>query len=152
MFPGRLWLALGSGQRLNEDLRGLHWPEKTERNARLTECASIIRGLLRGETVSHYGRVTLVDGKLYSLPEKPPLLLGAAVTEASAEIVGGWADGLLTINATPEQVEKVVAAFRRGGGAGKPLFMQVALNRAPTEEEVLQGAYDSGAIMCSEVM
>src|SRR5215217_2622439 len=38
MFPGRLWLALGSGQRLNEDLTGVAWPEKAERNARLREC------------------------------------------------------------------------------------------------------------------
>jgi coenzyme F420-dependent glucose-6-phosphate dehydrogenase len=142
MFPRRLWLALGSGQRLNEDLTGLPWPEKAERNARLQECALIIAALLRGETVSHYGRVTVVDARLYSLPETPPLLLGAAVTEATAELVAGWADGLLTVNAAPEQVQKVVAAFRRGGGHGKPLFMQVGLNWAPSESEALQGAYE----------
>src|SRR5215203_1919950 len=70
MFPGRLWMCLGSGQRLNEDLTGVAWPEKAERNARLLECADIIRALLRGETVNHYGRVTLVEGKLYSLPKE----------------------------------------------------------------------------------
>src|SRR5919202_3358811 len=43
MFPGRLWLALGSGQRLNEDLTGTAWPNKEERNARLEECAGIMR-------------------------------------------------------------------------------------------------------------
>src|SRR3954463_16832517 len=53
MFPERTWLALGSGQRLNEDVAGLPWPDKAERNARLSECATIIRALLRGETVSH---------------------------------------------------------------------------------------------------
>src|SRR3954468_11273673 len=37
MFPQRLWLALGSGERLNEDLTGLPWPEKAERNERLCE-------------------------------------------------------------------------------------------------------------------
>ena len=41
MYPGRLWWALGSGQRLNEDITGLPWPEKAERNARLEECAEI---------------------------------------------------------------------------------------------------------------
>jgi coenzyme F420-dependent glucose-6-phosphate dehydrogenase len=141
MFPGRLWLTLGSGQRLNEDLTGIAWPEKAERNARLQECAEIIRALLRGETVSHHGRVTLVDGRLYTLPKTPPLLLGAAVTEATAEFIGGWADGLLTVSGKPEQVRKVVEAFRRGGGDGKPLFMQVGLNWAPTEEEALAGAH-----------
>jgi coenzyme F420-dependent glucose-6-phosphate dehydrogenase len=142
MFPGRFWMCLGSGQRLNEDLTGVAWPEKAERNARLKECADIIRALLKGESVSHYGRVTLVDGQLYSLPERPPLLLGAAVTEATAEFVGSWADGLLTVSSKPEQVAMVVEAFRRGGGERKPLFMQVGLNWAPTEEEALKGAHE----------
>ena len=142
MFPGRLWLTLGSGQRLNEDLTGLAWPEKAERNARLAECAQIIRALLNGETVTHHGRVTLIDGKLYSLPKTPPRLLGAAVTEATAEFVGGWADGLLTVSAKPDMLKRVIEAFRRGGGEGKPLFMQVGLNWAPTEDEALQGAHE----------
>jgi probable non-F420 flavinoid oxidoreductase len=141
MFPGRFWLALGSGQRLNEDVAGLHWPDKAERNARLSECASIIRALLAGETVSHSGRVTAVDARLYSLPKKPPLLLGAAVSEATAELVGAWADGLLTVNAKPEQVRRIVDAFHRGGGEGKPLLMQVGLNWAASEQEALEGAY-----------
>jgi probable non-F420 flavinoid oxidoreductase len=142
MYPGRLWLALGSGQRLNEDIMGMPWPEKTERNARLQECAKIIRALLRGETVSHYGRVTLVDCRLYTLPKIQPLLLGAAVSESTAELVGEWADGLLTVNAKLDQTRRVVEAFRRGGGDGKPLFMQVGLNWAPTEEEALHTAFE----------
>ena len=142
MFPGRLWLALGSGQRLNEDLTGVAWPDKAERNARLRECADIMRALLRGETVTHRGRVTLVDGRLYSLPETPPLLLGAAVTEATAELAGGWADGLLTVSAEPDTVRRVVEAFRRGGGEGKPLVMQVGLSWAGTEEEALRAAHE----------
>src|SRR3954469_14605802 len=142
MFPQRLWLALGSGQRLNEDITGVAWPEKSERNERLSECASIIRALLQGETVTHHGRVTVVEGKLYSLPKNPPLLLGAAVTETSAELVGRWADGLLTVNARPEQLRRTIEAFWRGGGKGKPLFLQVGLNWAATESEALQGAFD----------
>ena len=142
MFTGRLWLALGSGERLNEDITGLPWPEKAERNARLRECAEIIRALFKGETVTHRGRVTLIDGKLYSRPETPPLLLGAAVSEATAEAIGSWADGLLTVSGKPDQVRKVVDAFRRGGGEGKPLFMQVGLNWAPSEAEALQGAHE----------
>jgi probable non-F420 flavinoid oxidoreductase len=142
MFPGRLWLALGSGQRLNEDLTGEAWPDKAERNARLLECADIIRALLRGETVTHRGRVTLIEGRLYSLPERPPLLLGAAVTESTAEFVGSWADGLLTVSAPPAQLQHVIDGFCRGGGAGKPLVLQVGLNWARTEEEALRTAHE----------
>jgi probable non-F420 flavinoid oxidoreductase len=142
MYPDRLWLALGSGQRLNEDITGTNWPDKAERNARLGECAHIIRALFAGETVTHRGRVTIVDAKLYSRPERPPMLLGAAVTPESAEFVGGWADGLLTISGKPEQLRKVVEAFRRGGGEGKPMFLQIALNWAPSEEAALAGAHE----------
>lgn len=142
MFPRRLWFALGSGQRLNEDITGLAWPSKGERNARLRECADVIRALFRGETITHHGRVTVVDAKLYSLPKQPPILLGAAVSEKTAEFVGGWADGLLTVSAKPESVKRVVEAFRRGGGEGKPMFMQVGLNWAPTEDGALAGAFD----------
>jgi coenzyme F420-dependent glucose-6-phosphate dehydrogenase len=142
MFPRRLWLALGSGQRLNEDLTGVAWPDKAERNARLRDCAAIIRALLQGETVTHRGRVTLVEGRLYSLPKEAPLLLGAAVTEATATSVGSWADGLLTVSAKPEMLKRVVEAFWRGGGEGKPLLLQVGLNWALSEEEALRGAHE----------
>ncbi|MDB5512602.1 MAG: putative dehydrogenase protein [Enterovirga sp.] len=141
MFPERLWWALGSGQRLNEDITGLPWPERAERNARLRECAEVVRALFRGETVTHRGRITVVEARLYSLPARPPRLLGAAVTEETAEFVGGWADGLLTVHAKPDRLRRVIEAFRRGGGAGKPLFLQVSLNWAATEEEALGGAF-----------
>ena len=35
MFPGRFWLALGSGEAINEAILGQYWPDKPERNARL---------------------------------------------------------------------------------------------------------------------
>lgn len=142
MFPGRFWLALGSGQRLNEDVTGLPWPDKAERNARLRECSEIIRALLAGETVNHRGRVTVIDGKLYTRPLNPPLLLGGAVSEATAEFVGSWADGLLTVGAEPKVLGRTVDAFRRGGGEGKPLFLQVGLNWDETEERALAGAHE----------
>lgn len=142
MFPDRFWLALGSGERVNEDIMGLPWPSKPGRNDKMKECADIVRALLEGERVTHRGSVTVVDAQLYSRPKIPPPLLGAAVTEATAEFVGGWSDGLLTVASKPEQLKKVIAAFRRGGGEGKPLHLQVALNWAPTDAAALKGAYD----------
>jgi coenzyme F420-dependent glucose-6-phosphate dehydrogenase len=142
MYAGRLWLALGSGQRLNEDVTGLHWPQKAERNARLKECAEIIRALLDGQRVTHRGLVTAIDAQLYSRPAVRPLVYGAAVTEKTAEFVGGWADGLLTVGAPLDQARKVVDAFRRGGGVGKPMAVQVTMSWAPSEEEALEQAFD----------
>jgi alkanesulfonate monooxygenase SsuD/methylene tetrahydromethanopterin reductase-like flavin-dependent oxidoreductase (luciferase family) len=61
-------------------MTGLPWPEKAERNARLRECVDIIRALLAGETVTHRGRVTVIEAKLYTRPTTTPLLIGAAAT------------------------------------------------------------------------
>lgn len=142
MFPARFWFALGSGERVNEDITGLPWPPKPERNEKMKECAGIIRSLLNGERITHRGSVTVVDAQLYSRPKSPPSMLGAAVTESTAEFVGAWSDGLLTVASKPAQLKKVIDAFRRGGGEGKPIHLQVALNWAPTEEAALKGAFD----------
>src|ERR671912_30728 len=37
MFPDRFWIAVGSGQLLNEHITGDRWPAKPERNERLRE-------------------------------------------------------------------------------------------------------------------
>src|SRR3954469_1367433 len=142
MYPGRFWMALGSGEAINEHITGQPWPDKPERNARLKESADIIRALLAGETVTHRGRVDVIEAKLYSRPEIPPLLIGSAVTEATAEWLGGWADGLLTVSAKPDALRKGIDAFRRGGGEGKPLYLQVGLSWAPTEEQALREAHE----------
>mgnify|MGYP002715015254 CR=1 FL=1 len=113
MFPDRLpWIAVGSGELVNEHITGGEWPEKAERNERLREGAEVMRALLRGEEVTHRGRITVSEAKLYSLPRRETRLVGAAVSEATAEWLGGWADGLLTVGRGPESVRKVVEAAR----------------------------------------
>jgi probable non-F420 flavinoid oxidoreductase len=142
MFGERFWFALGSGERLNEDITGMPWPTKAERNAKLSECAGIIRSLLQGERVTHRGTVTVVDAELYSRPARSPLLLGAAVTAASAEHVARWADGLLTVALKPQELKPVIDAFRRGGGEGKPIHIQIALSWARSDAEALRIAHE----------
>jgi coenzyme F420-dependent glucose-6-phosphate dehydrogenase len=90
MFPGRVWCAFGSGQFLNERITGEGWPVKSERQARLKEAVDVIRALWAGETVTHRGRFIVEEAKLYTLPETPPLILGAAITSETAEWVGTW--------------------------------------------------------------
>ena len=145
MFPERLWLALGSGQRLNEDVTGLPWPEKAERTARLGECAAVIRALLAGETVTHRGRITVVDAKLYSRPERAPRLLAGAVTPETARCVGQWADGLVTVGIDPAKLRPVFEAFREGGGAGKPIFLQTKVCWDPDPAKALAEAHTQWA-------
>jgi probable non-F420 flavinoid oxidoreductase len=142
LFPGRFWLALGSGEASNEHITGDRWPPKAERMARLGEAVAVIRALLAGETVSHDGLVRVDRARLWSLPERPPPLIGAAVSPATAAWVGGWADGLVTINQPADQLRAVVEAFRGGGGGDKPIYLQVHLSWAPDEATALAVAHD----------
>ena len=142
MHPGRLWVALGSGEASNEHVTGERWPAKPERNARLLECVEIIRRLLRGEEVSADGRVRVDRARLWTLPDRPPPLIGAALSEETAAWCGGWADGLITVHAPPERLRRVIDAFRTGGGEGKPVRVQAKLAWAAGEDEALAAAHE----------
>jgi G6PDH family F420-dependent oxidoreductase len=141
MYPERFWLAAGSGEALNEHITGERWPVKSERNERLLECVTVMRRLWAGDTVTHRGRVVVEEAKLYTRPNKPPAVYGAALSAATAEWVGSWADGLITLGAPAAKLAEVLAAFRAGGGAGKPVKVQAALAWAPTEAEARDGAW-----------
>lgn len=142
MFPGRFWIAVGSGQLLNEGITGDPWPDKPERNERLLESVGVIRALWAGETVTHYGLVTVEGAKLYSRPDIQPMIFGAAITPQTARWVGEWADGLITILKPVEELREVVKAFRSGGGEGKPMYLKMQVSYAATDEEALHGAWD----------
>ncbi len=142
MFPDRFWVALGSGQALNEAITGDRWIAKDQRNARLKECVDVMRSLWAGETVTHRGLVCVEEAKLYTRPTRPPQIIGAAITAKTAEWVGSWADGLITVSHPYEKLKQVVEAFQRGGGEGKPMYLKVQLSFAQDEETARQGAHD----------
>jgi probable non-F420 flavinoid oxidoreductase len=141
MYPGRFWMAVGSGQLLNEGITGERWPPKAERNERLKEAAAVIRELWSGRTVDHHGRVVVEEARLFDAPADPPLMVGAALSPATAEFVGGWADGLITINQPPEKLKEMIGAFRRGGGEGKPMFLKVQVSYSRDEDTALREAW-----------
>jgi coenzyme F420-dependent glucose-6-phosphate dehydrogenase len=142
MFPDRFWLAVGSGQDLNEHITGERWPSKPERNARLREAADVMRALWRGETVSHRGHFTVDEARLYTRPLSPPLLFGAAITPETARWLGEWADGLITVYKPKEELKEVVEAFREGGGADKPMRLQMQVSYAESDDEAERAAYE----------
>ena len=142
LFPGRFWAALGSGEASNEHITGDRWPDKPTRDARLVECADVIRRLLRGDEVTHHGHVVVDRARLWTRPATPPSLFGAAVSAATARTVGAWADGLITIHQPLDTLRRVIDAFREGGGEGKPVFVQVHVSYAATDDEALTMAHD----------
>ncbi len=141
MYPGRFWAALGSGEAMNEHIIGERWPAKPERNARLRECVDVIRALLAGEEVTHRGLVTVDRAKVWSLPETPPPLIGAAVTRETAAWAASWADGLATILQPLEELQKVIDAYRDAGGRGD-VVVQAQVSVAPTRDQALRTAHD----------
>src|SRR4051794_34377352 len=141
MFPGRFWVALGSGEAMNEHITGDPWPRKDVRDARLRECVQIIRALLAGEEVTHEGLVTVDRARIWSLPEHPPALIAPAVTPATARRGAEWADGLVTTNQPHDALREVIAAYRDAGGRGKAV-LQLHLSYDPDEERALAVAHE----------
>jgi probable non-F420 flavinoid oxidoreductase len=141
MYPGRFWAALGSGENSNEHITGAVWPRKDLRNARLRECVDVIRALLAGEEVSHDGLVTVDRARVWTRPEEPVPLIGAACSVATAAWCAEWADGLITTNAPPEQLRERIDAYRDAGGRGK-LHLQVHLSWDPDQGRAEEIALD----------
>jgi probable non-F420 flavinoid oxidoreductase len=142
MFPGRFWAALGSGEALNEHVTGDRWPNKADRDARLLECVEVIRALLRGEEVTHDALVRVDRARVWSLPETPPALIGAAVSKETAGLVGTWADGLITVARPLDTLRPVVDAFREAGGDDKPVMLQTHIAWAEDETAALAIAHE----------
>ncbi len=141
MFPGRFWVALGSGEASNEHITGADWPRKDVRDARLRECVQVIRALLDGQEVSHDGLVTVDRARIWTLPEQPPDLIAPAVSIATAGKAADWADGLITVNAPAEHLRRMIGAYRDAGGRGK-VRLQVHLSWAPDPEQAMSIARD----------
>ncbi len=136
LFPGRLSVALGTGEFSNEHITGAPWPDKAIRNARLRECVDVMRALFAGEVVDHDGLVRVDRARLWTLPAEPPPLLATAVSVETAAWASEWADGLITINQPHEHLRRLRDAF-----AG-PAALQVHLSWAPSDEEALRIAHD----------
>ncbi|WP_436758834.1 TIGR03885 family FMN-dependent LLM class oxidoreductase [Streptosporangium sp. V21-05] len=141
MYPGRFWAALGTGEASNEHITGDHWPRKELRKQRLRECVDVIRAMLAGEEVSHDGLVTVDRARLWTRPDTPPKLVGAAVSADTARWCAEWADGLITVGGPVDRLREVIGAYRDAGGKGK-VALQVHLSWAESDDEAMAIAHD----------
>jgi alkanesulfonate monooxygenase SsuD/methylene tetrahydromethanopterin reductase-like flavin-dependent oxidoreductase (luciferase family) len=110
-------------------------------HARLLECVEVIRRLLAGETVDHDGLVTVNRGRLWTLPDAVPPLIGPAVSAETAARHAAWADGMITVNQPLGTLRRVLGSYRDAGGRGAAR-LQVHLSWAPTDDEALAIAHD----------
>lgn len=141
MFEDRFWIAVGSGEALNEAITGERWPPKDLRNRRLREAVDVMRALWRGEEVTHRGEFTVERARLYTRPSRPPPVYAAALSTDTARWAGAWADGLITVSMPHDRLRALLDAFREGGGEGKPALLQVKIGYADSDEQAREGAW-----------
>jgi coenzyme F420-dependent glucose-6-phosphate dehydrogenase len=132
LFDGRFFLGIGTGENLNEHILGDHWPAYEERREMLIESMEVMRGLWEGKLFSHRGEHYVVENaRIYTLPERPPKILVAAGGPESAEVAGTLGEGLIVTGPDAE----VLDGFRRAGGSKKPIYGQVTVCWAASEDE-----------------
>ena len=96
MFPGRIWLGVGTGKSMNEAPLGIEWPDAKERFARLKEAVELIRMLMTSERVTFNGTYYRTrNATIYDRPATPVPLYIAAAGASAARLAGRVADGLI---------------------------------------------------------
>ncbi len=118
LYPGRIFLGLGSGEALNEQAATGSWPKWPERSERLVEATEVIRQLWTGNQVVHRGKYYEVNAKLYDPPSgQVPILMAANVGPKAMYRSGRYGDGLVT---DPGSWKRHKAEFEKGAkAAGK---------------------------------
>ncbi len=116
LAPGRLFLGVGTGEKLNEGAAGGGWAPYEERASRLVEAVKIIRALWTGDDVKIDSEHWSVEGKLYDPPPAPIPLYIAAGGPKSARLAGLYGDGMIT-GAESLREPKLKAAFEEGARA-----------------------------------
>jgi len=121
LYPGRVFLGVGTGEALNEVAAGGGWGPYRERAERLAEAVTLIRRLWTEDWVSFEGRYyRLENAKLYDKPARPVPIYVAGAGPRSARLAGQYGDGWITDVPTLTGREDVVQAFEEGArAAGK---------------------------------
>jgi G6PDH family F420-dependent oxidoreductase len=133
LLPGRFFLGVGTGERLNEHIFGDPWPSASTRRAMLREAVDVLRRLWSGELVTYDGEYFSIDAaRIYTRPEgRIPVYLAAGGTEA-ATLAAEIGDGLIASGSTEEPVE----VFQAEGGIG-PRLAELLVDADDDEERAL---------------
>ena len=144
MYPGRVFLGVGSGEALNEVPLGLEWPSPKDKLDRFARGVEAIDRLWNGETVTMDGGwFRLREAKLYTRARSRPKLYMSAFGPQAARIAGRYGDGLWTLG-DPEAAPDVIDAYRESCREhGKPegeIILQAGFAWAESDEAAIAGA------------
>ncbi|MGD1256710.1 F420-dependent hydroxymycolic acid dehydrogenase [Mycobacterium seoulense] len=117
LYPGRVFLGVGTGERLNEQAATNAFGKYAERHDRLVEAITLIRRLWSGSRTSFAGRYFQTNAlKLYDTPSTPPPIFVAASGPKSATMAGQYGDGWIG-QARDVTNSALLAAFGAGARA-----------------------------------
>ncbi|MDQ3434230.1 MAG: TIGR03557 family F420-dependent LLM class oxidoreductase [Actinomycetota bacterium] len=144
LYPGRVFLGVGSGEAVNEVPLGLDWPEFSEQKKRFEAGLEAITRLWDGETVTMDGGwFSLKEAKLWTRAESRPKMYVSAFGPQAAEVAGKYGDGLWTLG-DPEAAPEIVDAYKRaceknGKEVGEIIF-HAGFAWAEDDEAAIEGA------------
>jgi coenzyme F420-dependent glucose-6-phosphate dehydrogenase len=138
LLPGRFFLGVGTGERLNEHIFGDPWPSAAVRREMLGEAVEVLRELWTGELTTYDGRYYTVDtARLYTLPDEPVPLYVAASGTAAASLAAEIGDGLVMAGDARDALQ----TYLDEGGNG-PRFAELTVNVADDEERALAEVHE----------
>jgi coenzyme F420-dependent glucose-6-phosphate dehydrogenase len=139
LMPGRFFLGIGTGEKLNEHVTGAKWPAPDERLDMLEEAVEVMRLLWEGDYQTHRGKHYTVENlRIFDLPDEPIELAIAAMQPQAAELAGRIGDALINVAPKKEIVEK----FEEGGGEDKPKYGQLTVCYADSKEQAKKTAFE----------
>ena len=144
LYPGRVFLGVGSGESVNESPLGLDWPSPREQLGRFDKGLEAITRLWDGETVTMDGGwFRLKEAKLWTLARTRPRMYVSAFGPQAARIAGKYGQGLWTLgdpDSAPEVIEAYRASCREHGKEEGEIILQTGMAWADSEQAVIDGA------------
>jgi coenzyme F420-dependent glucose-6-phosphate dehydrogenase len=138
LLPGRFFLGVGTGERLNEHIFGDPWPVASTRRAMLREAVEVLRRLWSGDLVTYAGEYYELDGaRLYTLPDRRIPVYVAASAGESASLAAEIGDGLIVPGPSQEPLD----AYDADGGIG-PRMAELLVNADDSEDRALRTIRD----------
>jgi coenzyme F420-dependent glucose-6-phosphate dehydrogenase len=122
MYPGRVFLGVGSGEAMNETpATGDEFPGRKERRMRLAESIALIRQLWTEERVDFKGDYyETSQATIYDRPEEPVPIFVAASGPLAAKLAGRVGDGFIcTSGKDPALYESLLEKVEEGAAAAE---------------------------------